>query len=259
MHATFLESANTAGSGWSMPSASPRGNGGQIQSARAYRPPLKKAALEALRIKIKSASYTGVFGRQLDIVFGRFDKDGSGQLDDDKVRQALRRVLKIPPSMLTDGQILDLCAFLDADNSGTVSISELVDFVGTDSEVSQRTGKKVQSMIISDLIEEQGLPQLSPSQHRSQLAASTQASKESHKHGSNAGVSSNTQGEPVDSTLPPVTPGRPTTAQTAAKQGEQIPANNVWTDLFAQDPSQSPNSPNSARQKPGQVLPNLAG
>merc|ERR1712139_472468 len=97
-------------------------------------------------VQIKSASYTGVFGRQLDVVFGRFDKDGSGQLDDDEVRQALRRVLRIPPSTLSDAQIIDLCSALDTDHSGAVSIQELVNFVGEDSEVSHRTGQKVQSI-----------------------------------------------------------------------------------------------------------------
>merc|ERR1719440_1941704 len=123
--------------------ASARGPPGQrnVKAARPYRPPLKKEQLDFLRVQIKSASYTGVFGRQLDVVFGRFDKDGSGQLNDDEVRQALRRVLRIPPSALSDAQITNLCATLDADNSGSVSIQELVNFVGEDAEVSARTGQ----------------------------------------------------------------------------------------------------------------------
>merc|ERR1719491_2790486 len=140
LHGVLGEPANMVGtSGHGAHSA--RGSGWKLAPARPYRPPLKKAALEALRIQIKSASYTGAFGRQLDVVFSRFDKDGSGQLDDDEVRQALRRVLKIPPSLLSDEQIVLLCSTLDTDNSGSVSIQEIINFVGPDTDVSQRTGK----------------------------------------------------------------------------------------------------------------------
>merc|ERR1719198_1161462 len=94
---------------------SPRKGKWQLGAARPHRPPLSAAALDGLRTQIKKASYTGVFGRQLDVVFGRFDRDGSGELNDDEVRQALRRVLKIPPAILSDAQIVDLCATLDTD------------------------------------------------------------------------------------------------------------------------------------------------
>merc|ERR1711862_1093592 len=62
--------------------------------SRRYRP-LPAHMLENLRSKIKAASYTGTSGRELDVIFERFDKDGSGQLDPDEVRQALRRTMRI--------------------------------------------------------------------------------------------------------------------------------------------------------------------
>lgn len=163
LHGGLLAPINTVGSPEHVQRTTPRGSvAGNWQAAtpRPYRPPLKKAALEAVRQKIKSASYTGVFGRQLDVVFGRFDKDGSGQLEDDEVRQALRRALRIPPKTLSDAQIADFCAALDADNSGAVSIQELVDFVGAEADVSQRTGKRMQSVIAcaATFLADAGLP-----------------------------------------------------------------------------------------------------
>jgi len=97
---------------------------------------LDHAALSKLRARIKGAAYTGHSGRQLDVLFGRFDRDGSGQLDEDEVRGALRRTLRIPPTVITDPEITALCATLDGDNSGMISIKEIVDFLNADVDVS---------------------------------------------------------------------------------------------------------------------------
>eukprot|EP00929_Paragymnodinium_shiwhaense_P122829 TRINITY_DN9599_c0_g1_i4.p1 TRINITY_DN9599_c0_g1~~TRINITY_DN9599_c0_g1_i4.p1 ORF type:complete len:871 (-),score=207.53 TRINITY_DN9599_c0_g1_i4:273-2885(-) len=123
---------------------SPRKTGQDWQNKppRPYKPPLQPDAIIKMREKIKSAAYTGHLGRQLDVLFSRFDKDGSGQLEDEEVRQALRRSLRILPSEISDAQIFSLCALIDADNSGSVSIKELVDFIGPDVQVSARTGRK---------------------------------------------------------------------------------------------------------------------
>merc|ERR1719335_451288 len=91
--------------------------------------------LKSVRAKIKGAAYTGHSARQLDVVFGRFDRDGSGQLDEDEVRSALRRSLKIPPSVISDAEVSGLCATLDMDNSGSISIAEIVEFLHSDIDV----------------------------------------------------------------------------------------------------------------------------
>jgi Ca2+-binding EF-hand superfamily protein len=91
--------------------------------------PLEESTLNQLRLKVKSAAYTSHAGMELDMIFRRFDKDGSGQLDIDEVRQALRRSLKVPPSLISDLQIKSLCKQLDADQSGAVSVEEIVDFL----------------------------------------------------------------------------------------------------------------------------------
>lgn len=121
----------------------------QLPTLRKRGLPLKPELLEKLRTKVKAAAYTGTSGRQLDVIFGRFDRDHSGQLSDEEVRLALRRTLRIPPSTVPDHEIYSLCATLDADNSGQVSISELVDFVGVDPEVSKRTGKSLSALPVA--------------------------------------------------------------------------------------------------------------
>lgn len=92
--------------------------------------------LMSIRSKIKSAAYTGTSGRQLDTVFGRFDRDGSGVLDEDEVRMALRKSCKIPPSVISDAEISVFCNLLDEDHSGSVCISEMVDFLTADMDVA---------------------------------------------------------------------------------------------------------------------------
>ena len=69
---------------------------------RLHAPPLKAEALDNIRSKLKSAAYTGPNGQQLDVLFGRFDKDGPGELEEEELRQALRRTLRFrPPSCPT--------------------------------------------------------------------------------------------------------------------------------------------------------------
>jgi len=93
---------------------------------------LEPAAVAKLRATIKGAAYTGHAGRQLDVLFARFDRDGSGHLDEDEVRRALRRTLRIPPSTISDPEISAMCTMLDADDSGSVSITEIVAFLNAD-------------------------------------------------------------------------------------------------------------------------------
>jgi len=95
----------------------------------------KTGVLADLRTKIKAAAYTGAGGRNIATLFTRFDRDGSGQLDEDEVRRAFRRACRIPPSAVTDAEIASLCGLLDEDKSGTVDISEIIDFLCADVNV----------------------------------------------------------------------------------------------------------------------------
>jgi hypothetical protein len=92
----------------------------------------KGGVLGCLRAKIKASAYTGPGGRDFMTTFARFDRDRSGELDEDEIRIALRTACKIPPSAVTDVEICALCELLDEDNSGTISIAELVDFILAD-------------------------------------------------------------------------------------------------------------------------------
>lgn len=95
----------------------------------------KRGVLAELRAKIKSAAYTGPGGRNWEVTFSRFDKDHSGELDEDEVRMAIRKACKIPPSVITDVDISALCELLDEDASGRISVAELVDFLLADVDV----------------------------------------------------------------------------------------------------------------------------
>lgn len=114
-------------------------------------PPLEKDVEEKLRSRMKAAAYTGHSGRQLDVVFGRFDVDSSGQLETEEVRRALRRTLRIPASVISDAEIASLCAMLDQDGSGSVSIAEIVNFVGPEPEVSKRCGRTIRNAVLDPI------------------------------------------------------------------------------------------------------------
>lgn len=108
--------------------------------------PLQPHALEKLRAKLKSAAYTGAEGVSFDVIFGRFDRDGSGELDVEEVRLAVRRSLKIPKEVITDEDIVSLCRMLDADNSGAVAIHELVEFAS-----AERTNSALHDRLMGQL------------------------------------------------------------------------------------------------------------
>ncbi|CAE8707779.1 unnamed protein product, partial [Polarella glacialis] len=94
-----------------------------------YPPPLTSKQTTKIRSSIKSASYTGPQGQDLEVLFRRLDLDDSGELEHEEIHRALRRTLKIPPHIVYDHEISALCAMMDPDYSGTVNIEELMTFV----------------------------------------------------------------------------------------------------------------------------------
>mmetsp|Transcript_72478 Transcript_72478/g.136894 ORF Transcript_72478/g.136894 Transcript_72478/m.136894 type:complete len:650 (+) Transcript_72478:99-2048(+) len=102
------------------------------QSATPAARKLDSQTLDHIRSRIKAAAYTGTASSQLDVVFGRLDKDGSGRLSAEELRIALRRALRIPASSVSDSDVFSLFAMLDADSTGSVSVEELVGFVGSE-------------------------------------------------------------------------------------------------------------------------------
>jgi len=126
------------------------------------RRPLPKHVMDRLRSSINAAAYAGHLGREVEGLFQRFDRDGSGLLEPEEVRLALRRALKVPKSVITDDQIGRLCAQLDADDSGAISIPEIVAFLGKEPTVSKRTGRE--SIVVSQMKELQADMELAESQ-----------------------------------------------------------------------------------------------
>lgn len=87
------------------------------------------AVLQSVRSKMKAAAYSGPGCRSIDDVLRKFDKDNSGALDRDEFRQAIRRAMKIPASILSDAEVLAVGNMLDGDHSGSIDIQEIKDFV----------------------------------------------------------------------------------------------------------------------------------
>jgi len=117
---------------------------------------LKGPALDKLRSTVKGACYTGTGGRQLDVIFSRADRDGSGELDEDEIRKVMRCTLKIPHTVIADCEVAALCESLDADESGAVNIKELVAFLNADLDVDglEEQKNKMQN-VVEQLLEAQ--------------------------------------------------------------------------------------------------------
>mmetsp|Transcript_31222 Transcript_31222/g.71283 ORF Transcript_31222/g.71283 Transcript_31222/m.71283 type:complete len:742 (+) Transcript_31222:116-2341(+) len=110
---------------------------------------IDQSVLGRVRAKIKAAAYTGGRGRQLDVLFTRMDRDHSGQLEEDEIRRMLRRVLRIPPTVISDPEISAFCVALDTDGSGTLSIKEIMDFMENDADlvVLEEEHEKMRAML----------------------------------------------------------------------------------------------------------------
>jgi Ca2+-binding EF-hand superfamily protein len=73
-------------------------------------------------------------------LFRVYDADGSGELDHDEFRRAVRRDMRIPEHELSDNDFLRLFELIDNDNSGTISIEELSEFMRWEPKKQLRAG-----------------------------------------------------------------------------------------------------------------------
>eukprot|EP00927_Polykrikos_kofoidii_P032987 TRINITY_DN27954_c0_g1_i1.p1 TRINITY_DN27954_c0_g1~~TRINITY_DN27954_c0_g1_i1.p1 ORF type:complete len:1369 (-),score=259.62 TRINITY_DN27954_c0_g1_i1:327-4433(-) len=116
---------------------------GHIQKRRA----LDKDMLDMIRKRLQAALYQYGGRAGIKAFLAKMDKDGSGELEEEEVRLAVRKMLKIPPSEISDEQIASLCyEHLDRDGSGTVDMDELLDFMAvskTKRAKKKKTGKSV--------------------------------------------------------------------------------------------------------------------
>ena len=86
--------------------------------------------LNEVRHKLLAASYTSFsFGMNFELMFQKFDKDGNGTLDYEELRMLVRKILKVPPSTISDDELEALFGFLDFDGGGTIEQSEITSFL----------------------------------------------------------------------------------------------------------------------------------
>lgn len=89
--------------------------------------------LSDVRHKLLASSYTSFGSRgDLDLMFDRFDKDGSGNLDVIEFKTLVRHVLKVPPSELSDGDVRVLFDYLDAGGGGVIEREDMLQFLSAD-------------------------------------------------------------------------------------------------------------------------------
>jgi Ca2+-binding EF-hand superfamily protein len=97
----------------------------KAKTAAKSKKPMSKDTVDKLQNRLQAATY----GTPPAELFASFDKSGDGSLDAAELKGLIRKELKIPPSDLTDSDIATLVKWLDDDDSGSVSIDELADFV----------------------------------------------------------------------------------------------------------------------------------
>jgi len=111
-------------------SCSPNLAGGRKRLVHVPSLRLTPEVIDKVRQKIKAAAYTSIqSGTDLEAVLGRFVKDGSGMLEVDEVRLAMRKLLRIPKSVISDDEIVTFCSMLDTGNSGRVGVRAITDLL----------------------------------------------------------------------------------------------------------------------------------
>jgi Ca2+-binding EF-hand superfamily protein len=95
-------------------------------------------AMRKFKTKVKKMAYVQMGKVDLESVFKRFDKDGSGNITLQEVTEAVRRFLKIPDSALTKHDIKLVFEAIDKDRNGTLSVEE---FLGCMEDGEREVGK----------------------------------------------------------------------------------------------------------------------
>mmetsp|Transcript_50156 Transcript_50156/g.92617 ORF Transcript_50156/g.92617 Transcript_50156/m.92617 type:complete len:543 (-) Transcript_50156:39-1667(-) len=94
-------------------------------------PPLPPKALSMVRTKLTEAARVDALGlAQIESMLSRFDVDDSGAFSDEMLRRAIRKGLKVPGMTVSDGEISSICANLDAEKTGKVTMAKLLTFMG---------------------------------------------------------------------------------------------------------------------------------
>ena len=92
-----------------------------------------------LRSRLRAASYA-VGGVDWPALFHHYDRNNDGRLQFEEFRSALRRDAKIPPSALSNAELLRLFCLVDRDGSGVIDLREFLAWLQHDDAPSAHTG-----------------------------------------------------------------------------------------------------------------------
>mmetsp|Transcript_33237 Transcript_33237/g.75721 ORF Transcript_33237/g.75721 Transcript_33237/m.75721 type:complete len:559 (-) Transcript_33237:12-1688(-) len=93
-------------------------------------PPLPSKALAMVRTKLVEAARVDALGlAQIESMLSRC-VDDAGAFTDEMLRKAIRKGLKVPAMTVSDGEISSMCANLDSEKTGKVTMARLLTFLG---------------------------------------------------------------------------------------------------------------------------------
>jgi Ca2+-binding EF-hand superfamily protein len=85
--------------------------------------------LDTIRNTFQAAAAEAVAIQGLTILFSQYDTDGSGDLSREEFVQAVRTDLAIDADTLSDGELAKLFKAVDCDSSGSVDVTELMEWL----------------------------------------------------------------------------------------------------------------------------------
>eukprot|EP00929_Paragymnodinium_shiwhaense_P002096 TRINITY_DN102293_c0_g1_i1.p1 TRINITY_DN102293_c0_g1~~TRINITY_DN102293_c0_g1_i1.p1 ORF type:complete len:488 (+),score=124.04 TRINITY_DN102293_c0_g1_i1:54-1517(+) len=86
---------------------------------------MKEESAKRIQTQLKNA----MMHKSSEKIFKKFDKDKSGLLSADELKKMIRMELRLPETAVSDRDIEHLVSALDDDDSGSLSIAELSDFI----------------------------------------------------------------------------------------------------------------------------------
>lgn len=97
--------------------------------------------MELIKKKLKAAAYTSG-GQKLEKIFQNYDKEGTGVISYADFRNIIRKEARVPASDFTDDDLTFLFKEVDADDSGSVEVSEFFQWLDPDGDI-QKVYEKV--------------------------------------------------------------------------------------------------------------------
>ena len=89
-------------------------------------------------------------------LFARYDKDGSGELDDEEFRRAIRLDAKVSRATMSDEEINQIFDWVDIDAGGSVSAAEFEEFLREDDDNDEDLEAEAEEMASAALALEEG-------------------------------------------------------------------------------------------------------